>query len=393
MSKCFLMSIAAAAIFLAAVGSGQPQQPEREFGWSLTVEPAERRKMREQPVQKVSGQAAESDEIRIETDLVLSDLLVQDKNGTPVSGLKAADFEIIESGIPQKIDVFAFGDAAIPRSIILIIDHSLSQLRHIDLSVESAKILVDSLRPNDRMAIVSDDIQLIADLTSDKDVLKAALEGLRTKCASGKFGKSYQYSALYATLNERISRNGTRNIVIFQTDGDEFPSLRRTRTTGVSSFTLEDISSTAERKGVTVYTVFTGSRFGEESRRERLERVRNAIDEQIRAFALATGKPPPTKRSKLSKEYMEQHAQRAMVDEKAVASVAERTGGIAQSLEVPEQAREVYERILSDIGRRYLIGYYPADTLEKGSREREVRITLKRKGNYRVVGGRTYVAY
>jgi VWFA-related protein len=323
----------------------------------------------------------------------LSDLLVQDKDGTPVSGLKAQDFEIVESGTPQSIDVFAVGDAAIPRSIILVIDHSLSQLRHIDLSVESAKVLVDSLRPNDRMAIVSDDIQLIADLTSDKEVLKSALEGLRTKCASGKFGKSYQYSALYATLNERIARNGTRNIVIFQTDGDEFPSLRRTRSTGASSFALDDVLSLAERKGVTVYTVFTGNRFGEKSRSERMERVRHAIEDQIRAFAAATGRPQPTKRSKLSNEYMEQHAQRAMADEKAVASVAERTGGIAQSLELPEQAREVYERILSDIGRRYLIGYYPAETLDKDSREREVRITLKRRGNYRVVGGRTYVAY
>jgi len=82
-----------------------------------------------------------------------------------------------------------------------------------------------------------------------------------------------------------------------------------------------------------------------------------------------------------------------MEEERAVASVAEETGGIAQSLETPDQASAVYDRILSDIGRRYLIGYYPPERSETAAREREVRITLKNKGNYRIIGGRTYVAY
>ena len=82
-----------------------------------------------------------------------------------------------------------------------------------------------------------------------------------------------------------------------------------------------------------------------------------------------------------------------MAEEKAVASVAELTGGIAQALDSPQQAGAVYDRILSDIGRRYLIGYYREDRQPTTVREREVRITLKNRGNYRVVGGRTYVAY
>jgi VWFA-related protein len=289
--------------------------------------------------------------------------------------------------------VFAFGDSSIPRSIILVIDHSLSQLRHIDLSIASAKVLVDALRPNDRMAIVSDDVELVSDLTSNKDQLRNALESLRLKCNAGKFGKSSQYSALFATLNERISRNGTRNIVIFQTDGDELLMLRRNRSPGIVSFGIDDIVSTAERKGVTIYTIFTGSRLGMHSRYERLEHTRREIDEQIRAFTVAAGKPPPSRPSKLSREYLTARAERIMAEEKALVSVAEQTGGIAQSLESPEQAAIVYERILSDIGRRYLIGYYPSERAETATREREVRITLRTKGNYRVIGGRTYVAY
>jgi len=374
----------------ATLMSAQPQ--EREFGWSLTVESADRKKADRQPPKRQRS-VADPDEIRVETDLVLSDLLVQDKNGVPVHGLRATDFEISESGSPQAIDVFAYGDSSIPRSIILVIDHSLSQLRNIDLSVESAKVLVDSLRPNDRMAVVSDDVKLISDLTSDKQQLKSALEGLRLKCNEGKFGKSRQYSALFATLNERISRNGSRNIVIFQTDGDELSTIRRPRGSGITNFDIDDIVSVAERKGVTIYSVYTGPRLISRAKSERLEQARREIDDQIRAFSMIGGRKPPSGPSKLSKEYIIARAERSMEEERAVASVAEETGGIAQSLETPDQASAVYDRILSDIGRRYLIGYYPPERSETAAREREVRITLKNKGNYRIIGGRTYVAY
>lgn len=388
MSKLFAFIVS--LVVTAAAVSAQDQ--DRVFGWSLTVDPATQKKAESRPLRNQLPAAA-PEEIRVDTELVLSDLLVRDKNGEPVSGLKAADFEISESGSPQTIDVFAYGDSSIPRSIILVIDHSLSQLRHIDLSIESAKVLVDSMRPNDRMAVVSDDVEMIADLTSDKEQLRSALESLRVKCNGGKFGKSSQYSALFATLNERISRNGTRNIVIFQTDGDEFMMLRRNRVRGIPSFGIDDIVSAAERKGVTIYTVFTGSRLANRPRHERMEHTRREIDEQIRAFAVASGKPPPSKPSNLSERYIMSRVERAIVEEKAVASVAKATGGIAQSLESPDQAADVYERILSDIGRRYLIGYYPPERSETEMREREVRITLKSKGNLRVLGGRTYVTY
>ncbi|MEQ1762231.1 MAG: VWA domain-containing protein [Pyrinomonadaceae bacterium] len=391
LSKILCSSTLIVSVMLATVAvCGQQIDPE--FGWSLKVEASERRKAdQRRPPKHV--QSAGSDEIQVETDLVLSDLLVQDKNGTPVHGLRAADFEISESGSPQKIDVFAYGDASIPRSIILVIDHSLSQLRHIDMSIASAKVLVDSLRPNDRMAVVSDDVELIADLTSDKEVLKSSLESLRIKCNGGKFGKSSQYSALFAALNERISRNGTRNIVIFQTDGDELSMIRRSRGPGLTNFRLDDIVSAAERKGVTIYTVFTGSRLGGQNMDERMKRTRRELDDQIRAFSAIRGEKVVSEGSKLSSAYIRARIERILAEEKAVSSVAEETGGLAQSLESPDQAAAVYGRILSDIDRRYLIGYYPSERSDTELREREVRVTLKNKGNYRVVGGRTYVAY
>jgi len=46
--------------------------------------------------------------------------------------------------------------ATVPRSIILIIDYSPSQFAYIKDSIEAAKVLVDKLKPRDRMAVVTD---------------------------------------------------------------------------------------------------------------------------------------------------------------------------------------------------------------------------------------------
>jgi len=381
------------SLTLLAAGANA-QHEDREFGWSLTVTSAARKKAEARFWSEVrEPSTADRGEIRIDTQLVLSDLLVQDKNGAPVPGLRASDFEITENGNGQSIDVFAYGDAAIPRSIILVIDHSLSQWRHIDRSVAAAKVLVDSLRSTDRMAIVSDDVVLVSDFTSDKALLKERLEGLRVKCGEGKFGKSHQYSALFAALNERINRNGTRNIVIFQTDGDEHAMLRGRGRAGAVGFSIDDIVATAERKGVTIYSVFTGSRYGGISKRAMVDKVREDLVAQITAFPATMQRADPTKPISLSEEYLKARAERVMLEESAVGSVASRSGGIAQSLESPDQATAVYDRILSDIGKRYLVGYYPPERNGGEPREREVRIKLRNKGNYRIIGGRTYVAY
>ena len=392
---CQLVLVATTVLLFSAWGvTAQPA--DREFGWSLTVSPKDRKRQersRTETPRELDKPA--TDEIRIETQLVLSDLLVQDGKGIPVPGLTATDFEITEDGVRQGIDVFAYGDSEIPRSIILVIDHSFSQRPYIDLSIAAAKVLVDSMRPSDRLAIVSDDVELVSDFTSDKVLLKDRLESLRVKCNEGRFGASKQYSSLFASLMERTSRNGTRNIIIFQTDGDELGLLpKNPSSVGSPNFTLEDIVSVATRKGVTIYSVFTGMLLNRLRRDERAERVkedliaRAKLAEEMRRVRAAHSKP-----AKFSDRFLTARSDQLMAEEAAVSAVSTRTGGIAQVLVAPENARQVYDNILSDIGRRYLIGYYPSEPGQTGTREREVQITLRSRRGHRIIGGRTYIAY
>ena|SRR5215213_1358015 len=214
----------------------QPPPPERpalrDFGSSL-----KRLRWDEQKKAAVETQAKGSEEqgsdsdeevVRIETSLVVCDVLVLDAKGRPVWGLTPGDFVGTEDGRPQQISTVSLGDGAIvPRSIVLIIDYSRSQLPFIKSNVEAAKALVDKLGPRDRMAVVTDDVELLAGFTGDKNELRRQLESLGERATSGRrLGRSAQYSALMATLREAFDEEDLRPIVIFQTDGDELNLLR-----------------------------------------------------------------------------------------------------------------------------------------------------------------------
>ena len=45
--------------------------------------------------------------LHAETNLVEADVTVRDANGHTIPGLQASDFEVLDNGIPQKIDSFS----------------------------------------------------------------------------------------------------------------------------------------------------------------------------------------------------------------------------------------------------------------------------------------------
>lgn len=363
------------------------------FGWSLFAfrEKKDKSKPSKTDMLPVSTGGTSSEEINIETDLVLSDLLVFDDKGSTISGLRADDFEVLEDGVLQKIEVFSNGATELPRSIFLVIDYSLSQRNYIEKSIEAAKVLVSSLKPADRMAIISDDVELISDLTSDKELLTRKLDGLKQKSLSGNFGKSRQYSALLATLLERSERNGTRQIVVFQTDGDEWSILRTDTKGGEVNFAFKDVVTAAERVGVTIYSVYTGDTFAGLNKKQKIDLTKNVIlRERTAALLRQTDKTPPLT-TKFDAKKLEARMTRLEREEKAVTELSSRSGGLAQNLRHPDDAKSIYAKILADIDRRYVIGYYPSNQLRDG-KTRTVKISLPNRSGLNVYARKTYIA-
>lgn len=339
------------------------------------------------------------DVIRVETRLVISDVLVLDKTGRSVGNLVRDDFRVLEDGDIQDITTFAHGNesGAIPRSVVLIIDYSGSQLPYINSSVAAAKLLVDKLNANDRMAIVTDDVELLVNFTSDRKLLKEKLDLLTKKALSGETGQSRQYSALMAALREMFRDGEPRPIVIFQTDGDELPRLgsqsayRKPEDQDLDDFKYADLIAAAEKAGASINVVMPGLRFEGLSADERLDRARQDLENSKQAYVGINQPRPGFTGQPFSKRFVKSWAEARSRDEAALTVLAKSTGGWSANLERPEDAAEAYSRIFSSIDLRYMIGYYPTNQKRDG-RRREVTIKVRNCEDCVVWGRKTYLA-
>ena len=389
----------------------EAQTPERKrpktkkFGSSLKRTPQENLN----PSKINEGEKNDSDDetIKIETNLVVFDFLVLNSKGLSVSGLKKEDFNITEDEQPQEIQTFTMGDDAnVPRSIVLIIDYSGSQLPYIERSVEAAKQLVDKLRPNDLMAIATDDIDLLVDYTNDKKTLKNKLDSLKNGAKNHRsLGKSKQFSSLYAVLNEMFNEKDVRPIVIFQTDGDQFlflkgefgPLIYFSSHAEPTNFSLNDLLTMTDKSRASIYTVVPGPKLlglSPEEKKVRLEKERELV---FKAFGIN-----PNRGFTPSKEQLEMRRKieeltkiyypNGMPDtQEVLAGLSKYTGGWLDFLEDPNQADEIYSRILNQIDSRYIISFSPTNETKDG-KLRVVKVSVKNHPEYTVWGRKTYLA-
>jgi VWFA-related protein len=377
--------------------------------------------------------------IKIETALVVSELLVLDKQNRPVQGLKQSDFVITEEGVPQQVGHFLLGDnRSLPRSIVLIIDYSGSQFPYIKNSVEAADVLVDKLGPLDQMAIVTDDVEVLCDFTNNKRELKKKLNTLLEKSRGTEgflgiggtrrqFGKSAQYSALLATLKEAFDEEHQRPIIIFQTDGDEAEYLRNSiivpmvppdlppqmvavvqnqieqrrqlQRSSMTEFSLEDVYRAVEKSRATIYTVVPGAKLIGLTPEQQLATVmaedERAINEMLPTLSRKAREAfiarQDARKRVVPKQVLQMRAEDNAKLQEALAAVAPLSGGWTEFLEHPTQAQGIYTRILSDISQRYIVGYYPTNKERDGKRR---RITFEVKGHpeYTILGRRSYFA-
>ncbi|HZI18554.1 MAG TPA: VWA domain-containing protein [Pyrinomonadaceae bacterium] len=401
-----------ALTFFGILAQALPPQGKvrtKDFGSSLKrLNPEQKKKAPAagESKEKSREPLPEEDVVRVETSLVVCNFLIFDGQGRAVEGLTRDDFAVTEDGRPQEVGTFARGEqTTLPRSIVLIIDFSGSQLPYIETSVEAAKTLVDKLGPADRMALVTDEVKLLADFTRDKAELKKKLESLKKKAhgrdaGKGWFaGRSLQYSALMATLRELFGEDDLRPVVIFQTDGDEFYILRQKTyqhplmTKVAREFSLADVYHAVERSRATIYSVIPGSPPAQLSsaghRRHAAGAAETAalLDADTRprpaALHLHGGQPEP--------ESMGSVAERRPSPESALVELARRSGGWAAFLPEPARAEAVYSRILSDINGRYVIGYQPTNK-ERDGRRRVVNVVVRGHPEYVVVGRKSYYA-
>lgn len=163
------------------------------------------------------------------------------RDGRPVEGLTAADFELTDNNVAQHVDLVLYQDA--PVDVLLALDVSGS-VRGAALEAlrQAGHGLVETLQAGDRAAAVTftDHISLRTPFTSDPDRLRAAL------ALEPQGGETSLYDALHAAMVLAETSTGRPLVIVFSDGAD------------TSSFLdAEAVMDTARRTGAVVYAVVT----------------------------------------------------------------------------------------------------------------------------------------
>lgn len=176
----------------------------------------------------------------VDVETIVVNVLVTDRNGKPLTGLKKENFRIFEDGEEQVVQNFFPVDA--PFSVGLLLDTSYSTVGKLARIQDSAIEFLDQIHPDDEVMVISfdDDVYLDTDFTRNKEAVERAIKMTRT-------GQSTQlYEAVYLGM-QQIQEQPYRKVMVLFTDGVD--------TTSPTSSAKETVNVAKEAE-VTIYTIF-----------------------------------------------------------------------------------------------------------------------------------------
>jgi Ca-activated chloride channel family protein len=263
--------------------------------------------------------AAAQQTFRTAVDLVHFGVVVTDKQGSPISGLTADDFEIKEAGKPQAIKFFTAGDpsAAPPLHLAFLLDTSGSMEEDLkDVRTAAIKFL-NTMDQAEDITLVDFDTEVRMARYSGGEYARL-IERIRQRKADGM---TALYDALGVYLSGTAEQTGQKVLIMYTDGGD-------TR----STLTINEVYDLLRASDVTVYTVGYLEHQGSSSRmNQRMELTR----------------------------------------------FASMTGGLALFPTSLKEVDKMYEKIEREIATRYSLGYTSTDDRTDGL-WRSVEIRLKR---------------
>jgi Ca-activated chloride channel family protein len=153
---------------------------------------------------------------KVDVRLVNVFVTVSDQHGAPIGGLNKDNFELEEDGRGQKIAVFD-RESALPLSIVLAIDTSLSTRKDLPLELVSARRFAHAiLRPVDGLAVYafSETVERVVPFTSDVRTIDRGIDRIRLGSATAL------YDALYLGAQALERRQGRKVLVVITDGGD-----------------------------------------------------------------------------------------------------------------------------------------------------------------------------
>lgn len=307
--------------------------------------------------------SGDDDVIRVETNLVTMPVSVLDRDGRFISGLQQRDFQIFENGTPQKVEYFQSVEQ--PFTVILLLDVSPSTQFRMDEIQRAAMTFVDSLRPADRLMVMSFDeyIHVLCPITNNRYEMKNAIR-------QAEFGDGTSlYDAVDDVIRRRLSGIDGRKAVVLFTDGVDTTSRRAT---------IESTTAAAEELDALFYPIrfdtsrdLAGGGMGSPSPSPRRQNRRVTMGDILGAILtggnVQVGSGAPGGGTRAEYERGRQYLQ----------DLAQKTGGREFEADSIYNLQAAFTGIAEELRRQYTLGYYPDKVGTVGER-RQIKIRVAR---------------
>jgi Ca-activated chloride channel family protein len=288
------------------------------------------------------GELGADEVIRVNTALVSLPVIVSDREGRYVPGLRPDDFQVLEDGVEQQVSHFATTET--PFVVALLLDTSGSARLRLREMQEAAASFVEGLRPGDKVAVVSfgGKVELRAGPTNDRELLRRAIRSV-------PLGNSTPlYDAVDFVLRRLFDGVVGRKAVVLLSDGLD---------NGSATATYVGNMHDAEESEVLIYPV-----------------QYDPFVKETRAFTTALGRPPELRSERIyppgfnAKDY-----------EKAgryLREMALRTGGRYYHADGAATVKRAFKHIAEELRFQYSLGYYPKAAPEP-SRRRAIKVKVR----------------
>jgi len=254
--------------------------------------------------------------LKVDVKLVNVYVTVTDAHGSPVAGLKKENFRLQEDGREQIISVFD-KESALPLSIALAIDTSLSTRHDLPLEQASAKRFARAiLRPVDALSVFgfSETVLQSTSYTADMHRIEEGIDHVRLGAATALF------DAVYLASRSLDKRQG-RKVMVLITDGGDT----------ISKYTYQEAARAAEEAEALVYSIIVVP--------------------------------------------IESSAGRETGGENALIQLSEDTGGKYYYATSMSQLDDAFRQISDELRTQYLLAYYPSQRLSN-SQFRRIQVAV-----------------
>ncbi|MGI8469691.1 MAG: VWA domain-containing protein [Pyrinomonadaceae bacterium] len=260
---------------------------------------------------------------------------VTDENNRAVSGLQKSDFTVTEAG--QEREILSVEQSTAPFNLVLLLDVSGSVNNSVDFIRKAARQFVNTMRPDDKIAIVifNEDVKQISTFTTNRRMLS---ESLDTFDAGG--GTAY-YDAIAYTLVETLRPlKGERTAIVALTDGDDNRSF----------LPFDSLLGSIQESGALIYPLYVPSALIAASKTNDAEQSEDLLRSRYMALT-----------SKAETEG---------------ARLAEVSGGVYYPIKRLSDLQKAYEDIAVQLRTAYTLTFR-SDSLETNERGASPRLKIK----------------